>query len=432
MTPPSKYDLHLLKLENDYLSHKSDSFTLDIDFIKYFFRSNSFLLENPNIFSNFITPEVAKDVDLITIALSYDPYVLELASDDIKNNREVVEKTISSAGFTLQYASPILQNDKSLVLLAVQKDGRAFEFASETLRNDREVAYAAIQSNGSALKFVSPQLTEDNELCSMAVEFNALCLQYTNFSFKDNEQNVLNAIKNNSEVFGFASERLRNNRETVLAAISQHGHLLQYAGLEFKNTKDLAMTALETSKEGHIPNLVKSLSLELRNDKDVIFKAANKNVGALEHASPEIKAERSFMLSLVKNHPYCFNYMNNELKNDKELIDIALSQPNPTGSPNDVLKSLSDDFKDDKEIVKKAVQQSGMVLRHASTRLRNDKEFVLELIKINKDAKFGIGEDLQEEIGKNDPQKYLESYFLYQKIQNIVPNKIEVNNKKKI
>ena len=52
----------------------------------------------------------------------------------------------SPDGFTsvLEYASKELQNDREVVLAAVTQNGYALNFASEELKRDREVVLAAI------------------------------------------------------------------------------------------------------------------------------------------------------------------------------------------------------------------------------------------------------------------------------------------------
>ena len=64
----------------------------------------------------------------------------------------------------MEYASEELRNDKEVVLEAVKKYGDALQFASEELRNDKEVVLEAVKENGNAIKYASPELQEDEDV----------------------------------------------------------------------------------------------------------------------------------------------------------------------------------------------------------------------------------------------------------------------------
>ena len=48
--------------------------------------------------------------------------------------------------------------------MAVKSNGNALEFASNELKNNREIVLMAVKSNGHAIKFVSNELKGDREI----------------------------------------------------------------------------------------------------------------------------------------------------------------------------------------------------------------------------------------------------------------------------
>ena len=95
---------------------------------------------------------------------------LEYASDELKNDRDVVEKAITSCGAAIKFASNELKNDKDLAIKAVQQYGLALEYLPNELKNDKEVVLEAVSKHGAAIKFASNELKSDKEVIEKSVE----------------------------------------------------------------------------------------------------------------------------------------------------------------------------------------------------------------------------------------------------------------------
>jgi len=101
---------------------------------------------------------------------------LEYASDNLRNDPDIVKCAVAEAGLALQYASDELRNSTDIVKTAVDKDWRALQFASDRLRNDCDmVSHAIIQNrdaferhwNWSALQFASDQLRKNPDIVNI-------------------------------------------------------------------------------------------------------------------------------------------------------------------------------------------------------------------------------------------------------------------------
>jgi hypothetical protein len=95
----------------------------------------------------------------------FQPHLLNMASPEMRADKEVVLASVSRYGEALKFAAPELQNDREVVEAAVTQNGIALEFASPELRTDREVVMKALDNYApEAIKFASPQLQEDPEI----------------------------------------------------------------------------------------------------------------------------------------------------------------------------------------------------------------------------------------------------------------------------
>jgi hypothetical protein len=103
---------------------------------------------------------------------------LEYASDELKNDREIVLKAVanyhSTDGLAFQNCSIGSRGDREIVLAAVSKHGHNIKYASDELKNDREIVMLAIANDhstkGLALQNCSIDSRGDSEIVLAAVD----------------------------------------------------------------------------------------------------------------------------------------------------------------------------------------------------------------------------------------------------------------------
>ena len=84
------------------------------------------------------------------------PVALRLASDALKDDREIVLEAVKQNGHALKYASAALKDDREIVLEAVKQDGDALIIASEGLRNGNALQYASAElRNGGVREYLN-------------------------------------------------------------------------------------------------------------------------------------------------------------------------------------------------------------------------------------------------------------------------------------
>lgn len=207
------------------------------------------------------------------------------APSELLSDREFMLKAVDECGFALEYASDELKNDEEVVLTAIQGwDGVSVNYsyaikeASEELRSNKEFMRKAIE------------LTEGEAFCGATDEL------------KNDKEFVLFAVRHGSPphqcdpdiVLRYASEEMRADKDVVLAAVRKNGWSLYYA------------------------------SEELKADKDVVLVATINNSWSLTYASPTLRENKDFIIELVKRAgDYALHYVDEALQNDADVLEAV-------------------------------------------------------------------------------------------------------------
>jgi len=137
-------------------------------------------------------------------------------------------------------------------------------------------------------------------------------------------------------------EEYRNDREAVLAAVKTSGYALEYADDSLKGDREIVLAAV-----GDIGSALEYASAGLRADREIVALAVNNNhhnfryahesiLGDLEfiqsliakfddpnllyYFSDKLKANKKFVINLLKINPFNINHVSNALWNDKEIL----------------------------------------------------------------------------------------------------------------
>ena len=114
--------------------------------------------------------DFAKDKEFFLAAISKNPdYALEIASDQLRQDKDVVMAAISRRGQALRYASDELRASKDVVLAAVSRDGLALQYAMDDMKADKDVVLAAVANKPEALKYAMGGLKQDHD-CWIAAQ----------------------------------------------------------------------------------------------------------------------------------------------------------------------------------------------------------------------------------------------------------------------
>ena len=119
------------------------------------------------------------------------------------------------------------------------------------------------------------------------------------------------------------------------------------------------------------PSLFLVLNNDLKNNKEIVLEAVTTWGYLLQYASKELQKDREIVLAAITQCGTSLQFASEEFKKDKKIVLIAV---NKSGY---ALQYASKELRNDKEIVLAAFKQNCYALKYASKELQNDKEIIL-------------------------------------------------------
>jgi hypothetical protein len=221
-----------------------------------------------------------------------------------------------------------LLNSKDVNILELQN---VLLESPDEVQNNKEIAFKLLKVRGWLLSYLSSNLKKDKQIVTQAILNDNFSFFYADPKLKDDKEFVLSIMSEvNCSILEFVSQRLKNDKEVVLFAVREDSLLLHFA------------------------------SKNLRNDREIVFEAVKQNGACLQFASESLVNDKDFIMSAIEvcEH-WTFKFVGSVLKNDKEVL----------------LKSVR----------KEGGNWSlyGPTIQFASKELVSDKEFILEVFKLN-------------------------------------------------
>jgi hypothetical protein len=303
--------------------------------------------------------QFANDKEFMLALLAYNGTYLQHASEELKADKEVIMAALKS-GYSLPYehVSDALKTDRDFLLEMVSLDAYCLEFFSEELKQDEQIVLAAAKNSGNA-----------------ALEFGAE-------KFKKNKNILTEVVKNSHNALSFLAENEKNDKKLVITAVDHNGYALQYASEQLRNDKDVVIAAVR-----NYGNALEYASEQLQNDKDLVITAVRTNGDALQYASEELQNDKDVAMVALINSTEAFEYVSERLQSDKEFILHAIGQKDEDAVDDDLDSYISDNIpeklKADKDFVLQMVKVNAMVLGCVSDELKVDKEVVTLAVKNN-------------------------------------------------
>lgn len=219
------------------------------------------------------------DREIVLEAVRFEG-TLEVVSDELKNDREVILTAISSHGRDIQYAPQHFKNDREIVLKAVNQSWKAIEFVHDLFGNDREIVLCAVKQHYNALEYASDEFKNDIEIVNKALRGEdgyLRCRECYNFmplvgqELRCNHDFMIEIVKEYDicamHFMRQSRSPLLNDLHFMLEIVKTNGELLHFASEELLNNRELAITAFKESK---YQGLFYILPYELRNDREIV------------------------------------------------------------------------------------------------------------------------------------------------------------------
>lgn len=192
--------------------------------------------------------------------------------------------------------------------------------------------------SGSALEFVEEALRNDPELVKLAIknasEQSTNPLKWAGKSLQSDRDFIkrILSMPNSGSTLEFADEPLRNDPELVELAIRNRRktdpHPLQWASKELNSNREFIKKILALPISDNSETTLKFVNEQFKNDPELVEIAIKVNNDAIKEASQGLRADKEFvkkMLMLPKiNTRSIFNAAHDVLKKDRELACMAV------------------------------------------------------------------------------------------------------------
>ena len=266
----------------------------------------------------------------------------------------------------------------------VRKSGDLIMFHYE-YKDDYEIGLAAVSNWGQAIRFLSNRLRDDETIVALSAKDDPMGtnLCFASDRLKDSSSLVSLFLKRkNGNAYQYASERLRDDEKLVELALNNGGSLY-FASDRLKDDEDFVSLAV-----GINGNNLGDASERLRDNENIVYKAALQDGNSIQYASERLRDnEKIVEASIINGSGLNIYYASERLKKDPKLGLLAVQYPpvRILDNLNCPLKELSDELRDNEEIVNKSVFIMPHSLSYASDRLKDTYETVS--IAFNRDKR---------------------------------------------
>ena len=138
----------------------------------------------------------------------------------------------------MRLANPVFQDDEEVVKAAVSSYGSVLVLASDRLKNSKEVVKIAVSNDttGSALFFASSRLRNNAEVVAAALKNNENQLKDASFLLRNNKKFIKKALLPEKGVMDLSNlGHFAKDRELVLGSLSRNGYHLGKVPKRFIN-----------------------------------------------------------------------------------------------------------------------------------------------------------------------------------------------------
>lgn len=176
-------------LNYDYLKDK-----LKVD-IKYFLAS----IYNETYSKELIEYKIEDYIGEVSL----EPTNIAIIPERFKNDKTIVKEVVSKDGILLKYASDELRNDEDIVLTSIKNNPFAYNFASPILKQDSKIITEALKGDGMLLKDIPDIYKGDNTYFSIAMISNPSSYRYGTIEMRKNINNAIYALEADPDNYNY-------------------------------------------------------------------------------------------------------------------------------------------------------------------------------------------------------------------------------------
>jgi hypothetical protein len=356
----------------------------------------------------FVPDSCKGDKDVMMAYCQKIPRSLQECSEDLCNDRQVVEAAISLGGLELQYASLALQEDKPLVVQACQSHGRALEYCPpgqtrNELLHDRNFMYEVVLAKpggGPMWKLVPhTKRKSDGELLLQALKHGLLLrdvpqeywrLDFFKLALEGNAQLYMQLSRGWQQQFELALQAVVANDSTP----QTHERALELC----PSLRDHRQAVLAICMRGDVSFLKELLQdSQFCDDLEVMKTAISRDSKLFPTASPRLQEVPEIIMASItpvsawntlKTVPWAIQRQHPEIP--ITAIRQCLSR-NLRYLPSHIPEELWSQHRD---LCLAWIQRGGRVLEPFERTLHSDMDLALQVAKYNWPEFYKVGDSL--------------------------------------
>lgn len=279
------------------------------------------------------------------------------------------------------------------------------------IKNDKEIAIATISIYPYFFDYFSDEIKDDEEIALVAIKFRLINFESVSDRLKSNKNFVLEAVKLDTQCYivKYMSEELRNDEEIILQFIKNSERYIisngnegvervfGYVGENLIKNRSFILKILKLESYT-IHYIFDYMSEELRNDKEIAIAALKKSGSFISYLGEKLCDDEEFIMIAIRDIAEVIDFASDRLKKNKNFIIKALKYN------VNIFPYISEELKDDEEIALVALKSKPVLFKKVGNRLKNNRNFILKVIKYDSSIFECIPETL-----KNDPEILLAS-----------------------
>lgn len=195
----------------------------------------SHLIKNPMASAYIKYKPIVNNKDYILQYIDICPTsAIDCASNELKKDKEVIEKAISRSESTFQYFLCETKSDEEFVLSVI--DQIDFDYVDSRIKKNKDFIKRIVKAGKFTRNIYfymdKNMLKGDIEFLKEILEFYGGALECFPDYMRNDKELVLKAVRNRGGALQYASDRLKKDKEVVLAAIKQNKYACNYSLLE--------------------------------------------------------------------------------------------------------------------------------------------------------------------------------------------------------
>ena len=177
-----------------------------------------------------------------------------------------------------------------------------------------------------------------------------------------------------------------------------------------KSNKNVIIEILKFSETPWISETIKYSNDNIRADRDIILIAVKKGGSSLEYASSELKNDKEIVFEAVNEAPSAIAYASSEILDDAVFLNKIIEIPETDFKCPywHVLENASDRLKNDRDFVLSIIKKDGVTIKLVNDIFKGDEEIIIESL-LNVKSIARIIDDII--IGKNDFLNHLKHLY---------------------